>query len=68
MISIGCGVYSRSAGAPARSQTAVLGGAFRWQVNGWLYARPFFQYFSRPNGTAEVSDAGILGLLVGTVF
>ena len=68
MISIGCGVYSRAGGAPARTQTAVIEGAYRWQVNGWLYAQPFFQYFSRPNGTSAVSNAGILGLLVGTVF
>jgi carbohydrate-selective porin OprB len=68
MVSIGCGVYSQATGAPARTQTAVIEGGYRWQVNGWLYAQPFFQYFSRPNGTAEVANAGILGMLVGTVF
>ena len=68
MVSIGCGVYSQATGAPARTQTAVIEGGYRWQVNGWLYAQPFFQYFSRPNGTAEVANAGILGILVGTVF
>ena len=68
MISLGCGVYSQATGAPSRTQTAVLEGAYRWQVNGWCYAQPFFQYFSRPDGTSSVDDAGILGITVGTVF
>ena len=68
MVSIGCAVYSQATGAPARTQTSVIEGGYRWQVNGWFYAQPFFQYFSRPNGTAEVANAGILGILVGTVF
>jgi carbohydrate-selective porin OprB len=68
MISLGCGVYSQATGAPSRTQTAVLEGAYRWQVNGWFYAQPFFQYFSRPDGTSSVDNAGILGITVGTVF
>lgn len=68
MISLGCGVYSQASGAPSRTQTAVLEGAYRWQVNGWFYAQPFFQYFSRPDGTSSVDNAGILGITVGTVF
>lgn len=68
MISLGCGVYSEAAGAPSRSQTAVVECAYRWQVNGWLYAQPFFQYFSRPNGTSDVANAAILGITAGVVF
>jgi porin len=68
MISLGCGVYTAAAGAPARSPTAVIEGAYRWQVNGWLYAQPFVQYFSRPDGTSAVANAAILGLTAGVVF
>jgi porin len=68
MISLGCGVYSQASAAPARSQTAVIEGAYRWQLNGWMYAQPFFQYFSRPNGTTNVANAAILGVSMGAVF
>jgi carbohydrate-selective porin OprB len=68
MIALGCGVYSQADAAPDRSQTAVIEGAYRWQVNGWMYAQPFFQYFSRPNGTPNVANAAILGISMGAVF
>jgi len=68
MISLGYGYYSDESGAPERSYTAVIEGGYRWQINGWLYAQPFFQYFSRPDGTDKVANAGILGVMVGAVF
>lgn len=68
MISIGYGIYTEATGAPERSYTAVIEGGYRWQINGWLYAQPFFQYFSRPDGTDKVANAGVLGVMVGSVF
>jgi hypothetical protein len=40
---LGCGVYSQANGAPARTQTAVIEGGYRWQVNGWCYAQPLWK-------------------------
>ncbi len=68
MISLGYGLYTEAGAAPERSYTAVLEGGYRWQVNGWLYAQPFFQYFSRPDGTENVANAAILGVMCGAVF
>lgn len=46
----------------------MLEGGYRFQLNGWSYVQPFFQYFSRPNGTEEVANAAVLGFLTGLVF
>jgi carbohydrate-selective porin OprB len=40
----------------------------RYQINGWAYTQPFFQYFARPNGTTEIANAAVLGVLAGLVF
>jgi hypothetical protein len=68
MLSLGYGAYQGDVYNPSRSYTAVLEGGYRFQINGWSYVQPFFQYFSRPNGTEEVANAAILGFLTGLVF
>ncbi|MFM8981404.1 MAG: carbohydrate porin, partial [Spartobacteria bacterium] len=68
MISLGYGAYQGDVYSPSRSYTAVLEGGYRFQLNGWSYVQPFFQYFSRPNGTEEVANAAVLGFLTGLVY
>jgi porin len=68
MISIGYGAYQGGVSEPPRSYTAVIEGGYRFQINGWSYVQPFFQYFSRPDGTSEVANAALLGFLTGLVF
>lgn len=68
MISIGYGAYQRGGDAPDRTYTAVIEGAYRYQINGWAFAQPFVQYFIRPDGTTNVQNATVLGVSVGVVF
>lgn len=68
MVSIGYGAYQGGVYSPPRSYTAVIEAGYRFQFNGWSYVQPFFQYFSRPNGTQEVANAAVLGFLTGLVF
>jgi porin len=68
MVSIGYGAYQGGVYDPPRSYTAVIEGGYRFQINGWSYVQPFFQYFSRPDGTSEVANAAVLGFLTGLVF
>lgn len=48
--------------------TAVLEGGYRFQINGWAYTQPFFQYLIKPAGTGDVANAWILGVLSGVTF
>lgn len=68
MASIGYGAYQGGVTNPSKSYTAVIELGYRYQINGWAYAQPFFQYFARPSGTPEVANAAVLGLLTGLVF
>ena len=68
MVAIGYGAYQGGVYTPSRSYTAVIEAGYRFQINGWSYVQPFFQYFSRPNGTEEVANAAVLGFLTGLVF
>ena len=68
MVSIGYGAYQGGVTNPSKSYTAVVELGYRYQINGWAYAQPFFQYFARPNGTQEVANAAVLGFLTGLVF
>ena len=68
MVAIGYGAYQGGVYSPSRSYTAVIEVGYRFQINGWSYVQPFFQYFSRPNGTEEVANAAVLGFLTGLVF
>lgn len=68
MVAIGYGAYQGGVYTPSQSYTAVIEGGYRFQINGWAYVQPFFQYFSRPNGTEEVANAAVLGFLTGLVF
>ncbi|MFM8363579.1 MAG: carbohydrate porin [Verrucomicrobiota bacterium] len=68
MIAIGYGAYQGGVYNPSQSYTAVIEGGYRFQINGWSYVQPFFQYFSRPDGTSEVANAAVLGFLTGLVF
>lgn len=68
MIAFGYGAYQGGVTTPNRSFSAVLEGAYRYQINGWTYAQPFFQYIMNPAGTGDVRNAGILGVSVGVVF
>ena len=65
---LGYGAYQGGVGNPPASYSAVLESGYRWQINGWSYVQPFFQYIVRPNGTDDVSNAAILGVLTGLVF
>jgi len=68
MASIGYGAYQGGVMSPSKSYTAVVELGYRYQINGWAYVQPFFQYFARPNGTPEVANASVLGFLTGLVF
>ncbi len=68
MVAIGYGAYQGGVTEPSRSYTAVIECGYRFQLNGWSYVQPFFQYLSRPNGTSEVANAAILGFQTGLVF
>ena len=68
MASIGFGAYQGGVTNPPKSYTAVVELGYRYQINGWAYTQPFFQYFARPNGTTEVANAAVLGVLAGLVF
>ena len=65
---IGYGAYQGGVGNPPATYTAALESGYRWQLNGWSYVQPFFQYIARPNGTNDFSNAAILGVLTGLVF
>jgi carbohydrate-selective porin OprB len=68
MVAFGYGAYQRGVVHPDRTYSAVLEGGYRFQINGWSYAQPFFQYILRPDGTRQVQNATILGFMVGAVF
>lgn len=68
LAALGYGAYQGGVGNPPATYSAVLELGYRWQINGWSFAQPFFQYISRPNGTNDVSNAAILGVLTGLVF
>lgn len=68
LISIGYGAYQGGVGSSSKDYTAVIEGGYRYQLNGWSYVQPFFQYFSHPNGTDAVQNATVLGFLAGVVF
>jgi len=68
MVAMGCGAYQGGVYDPPRTYTAVIEAGYRFQINGWSYVQPFFQYFSRPNGTEEIANAAVLGFLTGLVF
>ena len=68
MASIGYGAYQGGVSNPSKTYTAVVELGYRYQINGWAYAQPFFQYFARPNGTQEIANAAVLGFLTGVVF
>jgi porin len=68
MVVIGYGAYQGGVYSPSRSYTAVIEAGYRFQINGWAFVQPFFQYFSSPDGTQEVANAAVLGFLTGLVF
>jgi porin len=68
MLAFGYGAYQRGVVDPDRTYSAVLEGGYRFQINGWSYAQPFFQYIMRPDGTSQVQNATVLGFMVGAVF
>lgn len=68
MLAIGYGAYEGGVYSPSRDYTAVVEAGYRFQINGWSFVQPFFQYFSRPDGTQEVANAAVLGFLTGLVF
>jgi porin len=68
MIAFGYGAYQGGVNTPDASYSAVLEGGYRFQINGWSYIQPFFQYLIRPNGTPDVRNAAILGFMTGVVF
>lgn len=53
---------------PGRDVTAVFEAGYRVQINGRAFVQPFAQYFARPDGTANVANAAILGLFMGVDF
>lgn len=48
--------------------TIVLEWDYRFMVNGFSHVQPFAQYIIQPNGTNNVENAAILGVLVGASF
>lgn len=48
--------------------TLFLEGGYRFAINRWAFVQPFAQYVVRPNGTAAVQNAAILGVATGVTF
>src|SRR5690606_26113005 len=48
--------------------TMVLEGGYRFQINGWAFVQPFVQYIIKPDGTGDVQNATVLGVLAGVDF
>ncbi len=67
MVAVAYGKYSGET-QPGRSGTTFLEAGYRVKINGWSFVQPFAQYIARPNGTASVADAAILGLFMGVDF
>jgi len=68
LAALGYGAYQGDVKNPPATYSAVFESGYRWQINGWSYVQPFFQYIIRPDGTDDVSNAAILGVLTGLVF
>jgi carbohydrate-selective porin OprB len=50
------------------TSTHVVEGGYTLRVNGWLWARPFFQYIRNPAGNGTRGDATVLGMSTGFTF
>ncbi|MEI6073744.1 MAG: carbohydrate porin [Verrucomicrobiae bacterium] len=48
--------------------TMVLEADYRIQINQWSYIQPYAQYLIRPNGTAAIANATVLGFMAGLAF
>lgn len=76
LISIGYGTYSfyqietkQDAGVVnQQNYTGILEAGYRIQVNGFTFLQPFAQYIFRPAGSANVPNAGVLGVYAGVDF
>lgn len=65
MAAVGLASYANKEDA---TNTLVFETGYRFQVNGWAFLQPYFQYLSRPDGTPDVANAAILGFLAGIDF
>jgi len=65
MAAVGLASYANKEDA---TNTLVFETGYRFQINGWAFLQPYFQYLSRPNGTPDVANAAILGFLAGIDF
>lgn len=76
MIALGYGSYSFSnienlqdeGNVNQPNYTMVLESGYRFQINGWAFVQPFVQYIIKPNGTGNVQNATVLGILAGVNF
>lgn len=64
VVSAAYGNYSRS----THTETVVIEGGYHVALNRWLELYPYLQYTIRPDGTAEVADAFIVGCGTGVTF
>jgi len=76
MIVLGYGSYSFSnienlqedGNVNQPNYTMVLESGYRFQINAWAFVQPFIQYIIKPNGTGDVQNATVLGILAGVDF
>lgn len=64
-IAFGYGAYDSDSN---KDYTCVLEGGYSFQINGWAFIRPYFQYIMNPQGNGSVANAGILGFSTGLTF
>ena len=50
------------------AQTVLMEAGYRIRFSAWGFVQPFAQYISRPDGFANVDNAAVLGVSLGTDF
>jgi len=68
MIALGYGAYQGNVNTPPKTFTSVLEAGYRYQLNGWSFVQPFFQYIMNPAGNGQVTNAAVLGFSTGITF
>ena len=68
MIALGYGAYQGNVTTPSKTFTSVLEAGYRYQLNGWSFVQPFFQYLMNPAGNGQVLNAAVLGFSTGITF
>lgn len=68
-IALGYGDWSNNnSQSGPNTSTHVVEGGYTLRINGWLWARPFFQYIRNPKANGTIGDATVLGMSTGFTF